>query len=159
MTVECTSAALELGSMRLHGFLRVQGSPAALIARATKHLVGVQARVAALHVIGLERLDGGDDVRRDELDGVINARNGLERVEHRRRSRAKQLRRAARDQLTIRQFDGDGRLAVRSATAMAAGTTARRSRLDIQACASAARSYPLRSARSVPDGRGRPAWK
>ena len=70
--------------------------------------------------------------RCDELDGVINARNGLERVEHRRRSRAKQLRRAARDQLTIRQFDGDGGLARALGHGHGGGHDGAAFRLDIQ---------------------------
>ncbi len=54
-------AALEL-VQRLHGLQRVWVAGRADRQR-DEHLVGVQARVSALHVIGFERLDGGDHVR------------------------------------------------------------------------------------------------
>ena len=71
----------------------------------------MQARVHALHVIGLERLDGADDRRGDELHVVRNARHRLERVEHRRGGRAEQVFRLAGDDASIRQLDGRGGLA------------------------------------------------
>ena len=38
-----------------------------------QHLIGVQARVSALHVVGFQRLNRRNDRRRDELHLVRNA--------------------------------------------------------------------------------------
>ena len=69
-----------------------------------QHLIGVQARVSALHVVGFQRLNRCNDRRRDELHLVRNACKHLQSVQCQRRGSTQQFRCAPRHNRAVRQL-------------------------------------------------------
>ena len=107
-------AVLEQGQL-LHGdggFLVSGGADG----ERQQHLVRVEARVVVAQIIALQRLNGLDDVRGNQVHALVNAAESLERIQQQCGGRAEQIARFAGDDLAIGQLQRSGRRAGRFST-------------------------------------------
>ena len=74
-----------------------------------QQLVRMQARVVIAQMLHFEMLDRGNDVRRDQEAGFLNAREIFERVEQAGGGGAEQRSGFSGDHLPVFQFNGDRR--------------------------------------------------